>query len=158
MRTILDSSGVRICVTSSCDLRLSDFIIEYGWITGFNVNGRAVSESVIADPGSSNWVCGESGACVVLRSLSWFGAKAYATVEVQVSSIAVTRVQKAAIRLVTPTGRSILFSAGTTPDAKPGVNAHYSISFPTNESPFGGEVRVKVRTDIGLESIALPVR
>jgi GTPase SAR1 family protein len=158
VRTILDPSGVRLCVTSSCDLRLSDFIIEYGMVTGFSVNGRAVSESVIADPGSSNWVCGESGACVVLRSLSWFGAKAYATVEVQVSSIAVTRVQKAAIRLVTPTGRSISFSAGTTPDARPGVNAHYSISFPTTQSPFGGEIRVKVRTDIGLESIALPVR
>jgi hypothetical protein len=154
--TRVDTSGVRVCVTSSCDLRLSDFVTGYDGISSFNVNGRSIAESVIANSGEGSWVCGRFGACVILRSLSWFTSRAYGTIEVRVLDPSGAYAKKGAIRLVTSSGTSVSYIGGTTPDAGLGSNAHYSVAFAIREAPFGGEIRVKLRTALGLETLVLP--
>lgn len=154
--TRVDTSGVRVCVTSSCDLRLSDFVTGYDGISSFNVNGRSIAESVIANSGEGAWICGRFGACATLRSLSWFTSRAYGTIEVRVLDPNAAYAKKGAIRLVASSGTSVSYIGGTTPDAGPGSNAHYSVAFAIREAPFGGEIRVKLRTALGLETLVLP--
>jgi len=155
VRTKVDPSGISVCVTSSCDLRLSDFVVGYDGISSFNVNGRSISESVVANSDENSWICGRYDACAILRSLSWFTSRAYATIEVRISDPSAVYAKKGAIRLVAGSGASVSYIGGTTPDASLVSNAHYSVAFAIREAPFGGEIRVKLRTALGLETLTL---
>lgn len=105
----------------------------------------------------SSWTCGENGACAVLRSVNWFGAKAYATIKVGLRDGAAEYAMKGTVRMFLPSGGPVAFSAGTTPNATSSKSAHYSVAFTTRESPFGGSVKVKLRTVLGLSTLELPI-
>jgi hypothetical protein len=152
-----EGTGYRICFTSSCEMLFDRFQTQSGLLYSFSVNSVDLSNAIVANSDDSSYICGSSGACASLRSLSWFGGTAYATIEVKVSNSSAGRAVKAAVRLITPSGQNLSLTSGTTPDATIGTNAHYSVGFKNSTSPWGGEVRVKLKTSLGTETLILPV-
>lgn len=150
--------GFRFCFTSSCEMLLDNFRTQQGQVFTFDVNGTELSENVFANSDDSSYVCGAMGACAILRSVTWFGGTAFATVEVKTTTTSAGKAIKAAVRLLTPSGQNISLTSGSTPAATSSTNAHYSIGFKNATSPWGGEVRVKIKTSLGTETLALPVR
>jgi hypothetical protein len=67
------------------------------------------------------------------------------------------KAEKAAVRLITTAGQNLSLTSGTTPQANISTNAHYSVGFKNSTSPWGGEVRVKLKTSLGTETLILPV-
>ena len=152
-----EGTGYRICFTSSCEMLFDGFQTQSGLLYSFNVNGTNLSNAIVANSNDSSYVCGSSGVCASLRSLSWFGGTAYATVEVKVNNSSAGKVVKAAVRLITPSGQNLSLTSGTTPNATTSSNAHYSVGFKNSTSPWGGEVRVKLKSSVGTETLVLPV-
>jgi hypothetical protein len=152
-----EGTGYRVCFTSSCEMLFDRFQTQSGMLYSFSVNGVDLSNAIVANSDDSSYVCGSSGACASLRSLSWFGGTAYATIEVKVNNSSAGKAVKAAVRLITTSGQNLSLTSGTTPHATINTNAHYSVGFKNSTSPWGGEVRVKLKTSLGTDTLILPV-
>ncbi len=157
LEVLSDGSTYRICFTAACSAEISNFVIEGDRVRTFDVNGRPLADSINIHPFESDFVCGQSGFCVALRSTFWFGGTTYSIVEVSVSDPSVKKVRSLSVNLETIDGARYPMTSGTTPTATPGDNALYSIGFRGSPDPRMGYVVVKLRSSLGTETIRLPV-
>ncbi len=157
LEVLSDGSTYRICFTAACSAEISNFVVEGDRVRTFDVNGRPLADSINIHPFESDFVCGQSGFCVALRSTFWFGGTTYSIVEVSVSDPSVKKVRSLSVKLETIDGAQYSMTSGTTPTATPVDNAVYSIGFRDSPDPRMGYVVVKLRSSLGTETIRLAV-
>jgi hypothetical protein len=153
LRLIQEQDSFRLCLTSSCTTKYSDFQVS-DKVLSFKVNDRSLSESVVTYTDGSTATCSDYGFCVTARSVFWTGTTAFVNMEVSVDGEAVEAIG-GFVRLVLQSGEKFKMTSGTTPIATVSEGAVYSMGFKGAGAPWGGLLVVEIKTNLGSERLQL---